>query len=155
MENLPADSGLVIGVGNALRRDDSAGLAVARSLKERVPAGVTVLEHGGEGADLIEVWRGARRVILVDAMRSGAPPGSVQRIDCSFEPLPPSTFGDSTHAFSVAEAVELSRVLGRLPEQLIVFGIEGEDYGLGTELSSAVRLAVPRVVDAVLAEIEK
>ena len=155
MENVPTGSVLVIGIGNSYRRDDAVGLVVARELKERVPGPVTVLEHGGEGADLMEVWRDARRVILVDAARSGARPGAIHRIDGGLEPLPPSMFGDSTHAFSVAEAVELSRVLGRLPERLIVFGIEGEDYRLGTELSPAVRLAVPQVVDAVLAEIKK
>jgi hydrogenase maturation protease len=55
----------------------------------------------------------------------------------------------------VAEAVELSRVLGRLPGSLIVFGIEGEDYSLGAELSPAVHLVVPLVVEAILAEIRK
>ncbi|HVA00907.1 MAG TPA: hydrogenase maturation protease [Terriglobia bacterium] len=146
---------LVIGIGNSYRRDDAVGLVVARELKERAQASVTVLEHGGEGADLMEVWRDARLVILVDAARSGAQAGALHRIDCNLEPLPPSMFGDSTHAFSVAEAVELSRVLGRLPGRLIVFGIEGEDYRIGTELSPAVRLAVPKVVDAVLEEIKK
>lgn len=155
MENVPADAILVIGIGNALRRDDAAGLEVARALKAQAPAGVTVLEHGGEGADLMEVWRQARRVMLVDAAHSGAGPGTLHRLDCGREPLPASMFGDSTHAFGVAGAVELSRVLGRLPEQLIVLGIEGEDYRLGAGLSPAVRRAVPGAVEAVMEDIRK
>jgi len=146
---------LVIGIGNAYRGDDAVGLVVARQLRELAPAGVQVLDHGGEGADLMETWRDARAVILIDAAHSGARPGTLHRIDCRLEPLAPSMFGDSTHAFSVAEAIELSRVLGQLPGSLIVFGIEGKDYRLGTELSPAVRQAVPQVVDAVIKEIGK
>lgn len=148
MENV-----LVIGIGNAYRRDDSVGLVVARRLKERTQAPIKILEHGGEGADLMETWKDARTVILIDAAHSGAEPGTIHRIDCSLQPLPRSMFGDSTHAFSVAEAIELSRVLGRLPSQLIMFGVEGADYMLGTGLSLPVRRAVPQVVEAVLEEI--
>ena len=154
-ENVPADSVLVIGIGNAFRRDDAVGLEVARRLRERTPAHIKVLEHGGEGARLMEVWQKARAVILVDAARSGAEPGTIHRIDGNLHPLTRNMFGDSTHAFSVAEAVELSRVLGRLPARLVVFGVEGSDYAAGTELSPAVHQAVPLVVEAVLAEINK
>ncbi len=154
-ESVHAGPTLVIGIGNAYRRDDAVGLVVARRLKPRVSGPVKVLEHGGEGAGLIEVWREAGAVVIVDAAHSGAPPGTIHRIDCSREPLPRSMFGDSTHAFSVAEAVELSRVLGSLPEQLVVFGIEGEDYRSGTELSPAVERAIPQVVEAVLKEISR
>jgi hydrogenase maturation protease len=146
---------LVIGIGNAYRRDDAVGLVVARRLRARAPANLTVLEHGGEGADLMETWKDAPAVILMDAAHSGVAAGTIRRIDCRLEPLPPSMFGDSTHAFGVAEAVELSRVLGRLPERLIMFGVEGADYRVGTELSPAVLEAVPQVVEAILAEINK
>ncbi|MCL5006297.1 MAG: hydrogenase maturation protease [Acidobacteria bacterium] len=155
MANLPAGSVLVIGIGNAYRSDDAVGLVVVRRLKEQTQGSVQILEHGGEGADLMESWRDARAVILVDAAHSGARPGTIHRIDCRHQPLPHSMFGDSTHAFGVAEAVELSRVLGRLPPRLVMFGIEGESYKLGTELSPAVRLAMSQVVDTVLEEINK
>lgn len=154
-DKVPAGSLLVIGVGNTYRCDDGVGLEVAQKLRELAPTHIKVLEHGGEGAGLMEMWRDARAVILVDATHSGAAPGTIHRINCSLHALARSMFSSSTHAFSVADAVELSRVLGQLPSLFIVFGVEGADYSDGTELTSTVRQAVPRVVEEVLAEINK
>jgi len=137
----------IIGVGNEYRRDDGVGIAVARRLRERFPAGVTILEESGEGAALIQAWEGAAWVMLVDAVRSGAPPGTIQRLDARTAPVPAGFFHYSTHAFSVAEAVELARSLERLPPKLIVYGIEGENFDAGVGLSSAVRQAVETVAE--------
>src|SRR5271157_5764524 len=134
-----------IGVGNEYRGDDGAGVAVARRLPAQFPCGVTILEESGEGAALIQAWEGAAWVMLVDAVRSGAPPGTIQRLDARTAPVPAGFFHYSTHAFSVAEAVELARSLERLPPQLIVYGIEGENFDAGVGLSSAVRQAVETV----------
>ncbi|HID50757.1 MAG TPA: hydrogenase maturation protease, partial [Anaerolineae bacterium] len=57
---------LVIGVGNIFRGDDSVGLVVARRVREAAPPDVVVLEQSGEGAALMEAWREAEFVILVD-----------------------------------------------------------------------------------------
>jgi len=146
---------VVIGVGNEYRSDDGAGIAVARRLRERFPTGVTILEESGEGAALIEAWQGATWVMLVDAVSSGAPPGTIHRLDAHAEPLPAGFFHYSTHAFSVAEAVELARSLGRLPPRVIVYGIEGENFNLGVELSPAVEAAVAAVVEQATEEVRQ
>ena len=66
------DRPLVIGVGNAWRRDDGAGPAVAAAL-------------GGPCTDdpsrLLDLWAGAEHAIVVDAAASGAPPGTIRRFD--------------------------------------------------------------------------
>jgi hydrogenase maturation protease len=140
---------LVIGIGNAYRGDDAVGLVVARRLQEQVPAGVIVVEHSGEGASLMDAWRDADRVILIDAVHTGAAPGTLCRLDARAGPLPAHFFHCSTHAFSVAEAVELARALDRLPLRLIVHGIEGARFEAGTgvspEVERAVEVAVQRV----------
>jgi len=146
---------VVIGVGNEYRGDDGAGIAVARRLRERFPTGVTILEKSGEGAALIEAWQGATWVVLVDAVRSGALPGTIYRLDARAEPLPAGFFHYSTHAFSVAEAVELARSLGQLPMQLIVYGIEGERFDFDMELSPAVECAVAAVVEQAAEEVRE
>jgi hydrogenase maturation protease len=96
-------------------------------------------------------WTGFDRVILIDATKSGAPPGTVHRLEASKEAIPTSFFNYSTHAFSVAEAVELARVLNRLPRQVLLFGIEGADFATGEVLSDAVNDSLDVVVDAVAA----
>lgn len=135
----------IIGIGNDYRRDDAAGRIVARNLKKRIPPGTEILEETGEGTALLEAWRGAEDVFLIDAVQSGAPPGTLHRIDVWTQPLPTSFFRHSTHAFGIAEAVELARVLHQLPPRLIIYGIEGERFDAGVGLSPAVEKAVAEV----------
>ncbi len=144
---------VIIGVGNEYRSDDGAGLAVARRLRELFPAGVTILEESGEGAALMQAWQGAAWVMLVDAVRSGAPPGTIHRLDARAAPLPMGFFHYSTHAFSVAEAVELARSLDELPAHLVVYGIEGANFAAGVGLSSTVQPAVEVVVERLAQEV--
>jgi hydrogenase maturation protease len=135
----------IVGVGNPWRSDDGAGLAVARALRGTIP-GVEVLEREGEPAALIEAWDGADAAWVVDAVRSGAPPGTIHRFDAGEGPLPAELFGASTHHLGVADAVELARVLGRLPGRLVVVGIEGASFGAGDTLTPEVAAAVDRLV---------
>jgi hydrogenase maturation protease len=150
---------IVIGVGNELRRDDAVGLAVLRALRDRdLPANgdaVTLREASGEGATLMETWQGADVVILVDAVCSDGEPGTVYRFDAHEQILPSQFFNYSTHAFSVAEAVELARALGQLPPHLIVYGIEGSDYDTGAGLSAPVDASVETVADQILDDLHR
>ncbi|MBI2570155.1 MAG: hydrogenase maturation protease [Candidatus Schekmanbacteria bacterium] len=132
---------LVIGVGNAWRGDDGFGLVVAEALADSLPE-VAVKTASGDGAALMSEWEGAELVIIVDAVRSGAAPGTLHRLDASAGPLPPDSLRCSSHAFGVAEAIELSRALGTMPRRLVVHGVSGQTFAAGTDLSPPVRDAV-------------
>jgi hydrogenase maturation protease len=140
----------IIGIGNPYRRDDAAGLEAVRQIRLLGLSGIDVEEASGEGADLMDRWAGCERVILIDAVRSNAVGGTLHRLDASRQPIPQRFFSYSTHAFSVAEAVELARQLGRLPAELLIFGIEGEDFSAGEGLTPSVESAVGEVVKKIL-----
>jgi len=145
----------VIGVGNSLRGDDAAGLEVARALRAAADpaAGFTVREHEGETLALLDAWQDARAALVVDAVSSGAPAGTIHRADATSEPLPARLHGStSTHAVGLADTVELARALGRLPARIVLFGVEGRRFASGSALSGPVADAIPRLVEAVLAE---
>lgn len=144
---------LFIGVGNPFRSDDGVGRAVLRFLRPEIPVSVTLLEETGDGAELLEAWKGADRVILVDAVQSGAPPGTIHRFDARAEKLPAWFSRSSTHAFGVAEAIELARAMQDLPPHLVVYGVAGLDFSAGTELSPEVAQIVPQVARLILQEI--
>jgi hydrogenase maturation protease len=132
----------VIGVGNRDRGDDAAGPEVARRLAAHALPDTHVMESDGRLGALFDAITCGRRIVVVDAMSSGAPPGSIRRFDAVVAPLP-AVFGTlSTHGFGVAEAVELARTLGRLPESLEVIGIEGASWGFGAEMTAEVERAV-------------
>jgi len=150
---VPEQKTVFIGVGNPFRGDDGAGRAVVRRLRGEIPPGVKVQEETGDGAELLEAWKGADCVILVDAVLSGAPPGTIHRLDARMEKLPVWFSHSSTHSFGVAEAIELARTMGDLPERLIVYGIEGLDFSAGTALSPEVAAVVPAAASLILQEI--
>jgi hydrogenase maturation protease len=144
---------LVIGIGNEYRHDDAAGLVVARRIKEHAPGSCVVCEQIGEGTALMQLWKGAGRVIAIDAVQSGAPPGTIHYFDANQHPLPAPIFRDSTHAFGLIEAIALSRTLDQLPSSLVVYGVEGENFLAGTGLSSGVLYGTNKLVERLRQEI--
>jgi hydrogenase maturation protease len=142
-------------VGNALRGDDAAGLEVLRLLEGTLPEGVRVLACEGEPVALLDAWEGCGTVIVVDATRSGAEPGTVRRIPAHETRLPDELTRASTHVLGVGEAIELARALGRLPARTIVYGIEGSRFDTGAELSPEVAAAVGAVAAAIRSELER
>jgi hydrogenase maturation protease len=132
---------VAVGVGNPYRSDDGAGLAVAERLRETAPE-IEVVTCEQEPLRLLDAWSGADLAIVVDAVSSGATPGTVHRFDATSEPVPSTVFRGSTHALGVGDAIELARTLGRLPDRVLVFGIEGERFTAGDRLSPAVAVAV-------------
>jgi hydrogenase maturation protease len=128
---------VVIGVGNRDRGDDGVGPfvcdVVARLAPERVSC--TIVE--GSTIDLPVRWAPADDVVIVDAASPAGTPGAVTIDDpASARLVPPATW--STHAVDVGAAVELARVLGRLPAQLRIVGIEGERFDHGAPMTPVV-----------------
>jgi hydrogenase maturation protease len=157
------DPVLVVGVGNRYRGDDGAGLAAAARLAEAAGAPVMLLDNAGDGTVLLDVWQRADAVILIDAMRSGAPVGTVRRLharaaDASVDLA--AAFGagraprGSTHGVSVAEAVALAQALDCLPQRLVIIGIEGARFDAGIDLSPQVERALDEAVRLGLAEVD-
>ncbi|MGD0273362.1 MAG: hydrogenase maturation protease [Gaiellaceae bacterium] len=145
---------LVVGVGNSWRGDDSVGLEVARALRARLPESVRVLATEAEQSSLLDEWEGCDTVLIVDAVHSDVAPGSIHRVDLNAGVVPHAVLRGSTHHFSLGDTIELARALKRLPATAIFLGIEGESYGAGEELSSAVAAAVPAIVEEIAKEVE-
>ena len=148
------EDAVVIGVGNPDRGDDGVGVEVLARLEGAVPAGVRLVRlSGADPSQIMEAWNGAARVFVVDAIVSGAPAGTVRRFDAAAGPLPAEVHLASTHVLGAGAAVELARVLGRLPASLTVYGVEGASFTVGTGLTPAVAAgaaqAAARIAEAV------
>ena len=152
--NAPVVNTLLIGIGNDFRGDDAAGLLVARGLVAKGIPGLTILESDGEALSLLESWQDAGRLILVDATEPAEDPGATLRFDAGAEALPSQPFLCSTHAFNLAESIELARSLGRLPPEVIVYGIQGKNFGMGAGITPVVLEAVNAVVETIQTELQ-
>ena len=145
------DEILILGIGTRHRGDDELGLEVARRLP-RLP-GVRVLQHSGDGLDLLDAWNGHDWVIVVDAVASSGPPGALFRIVVGEGSLEPPWRPATSHVFGLQQALELGRCLGRLPRTLVILGVGGAEFRVGSPLSPEVRSALPRAIRAVLREV--
>lgn len=140
----------VIGIGNEFRQDDGAGLAVVRRLSSHAAGSFDIMEHDGEATSLLQAWEGVPAVVLVDAVRSRSAPGTIHCFDVRSAGLPKGARWSSSHSLGLSEAVALAGTLDCLPRVLIIYGIEGESFGLGRGLSSTVDRAASRVVDRLI-----
>jgi hydrogenase maturation protease len=148
------NTALVIGIGNEYRSDDGIGLLIAREIYKKQLPFVIVKEESGEGASLMDAWQGFERVTLIDAVSSGAQPGKIVRIDANKEQVLVKYFHYSTHAFSVAEAVELARSMNSLPSELIIYGIEGSNFAAGVSITPIIREKADRVIEQIVEEVD-
>jgi len=142
---------VVAGLGNEYRRDDGAGPVAAARIAGRTPAhdvGPVV-----DPLDLLGRWDTADLAIVIDAVRSGSPPGTVHVLE-----LPEGNTGPgvtSTHGISLAGVLRLAQAVGRAPARVIVVGIEGADFSDGSGLSPAVDGALPGAVRQAVELIEE
>lgn len=135
----------IIGIGSPFG-DDAAGLEAARRLSAAPPAGVTVVCADRPGAGLLDFLEVANAAILIDATRSGAPPGTLHDVDLRRAGTLVSRLV-SSHEIGVAEALELARALGRSPRRGRFLGIEAPREGaLRAGLSAPVEQCVDRAV---------
>jgi hydrogenase maturation protease len=144
----------VIGLGSP-NGDDAVGLEVARQLsRETLPGGAAAVACDRPGVDLLDELEGIDAAVLVDALRSGASPGSVRV-------LSPAQLARghalSSHALGVADALALAEALGRRRPELRIVAVELEAERR-EGVSAAGRAAVPeacRCVRTLLAELTR
>jgi hydrogenase maturation protease len=138
----------VIGIGQSLRGDDGIGPEAVRHWSADFPATandphiqILLLETPGLG--LLDDLAEADAAILVDAVSTGCPAGTLR----VFDPIPNTRLSaaeKTAHGFGVAESISVARKTGaRLPPRLILIGVEGGQYKLGHGLSDLVRESIP------------
>jgi hydrogenase maturation protease len=156
---------LVVGLGSPDRGDDAVGPLVATAVAEHAAArglgSVHVVEHEDPTSlvDLLDpepagAWDA---VVVLDAFRSGAAPGTVTVLDVGADGQDLGSLGArldpgpaGTHGFGLAGAIELARALDRLPARVVVVGIEAVGFDHGAPLSPQVQASIPRAADAAL-----
>ena len=110
---------IVLGIGQTAAGDDGVGPAVARALAAR---GLAVCESA-DAFILLALLEAGHRVVVVDAVAGGGPPGTVLQLDA--DALAPGTPLLSSHGIGVADAIALARTLygDRALERLAIVGV--------------------------------
>ena len=140
----------IVGIGSPFG-DDQIGWAVIETLTESgmldrfLPGRVDAICCGHEAGLLTQVAT-VRKAIVIDAMRSSSPVGSVHKI--AIEDVLPESSLLSSHRIGIAQAISLGRALSMLPPTLILYGIEIRDTA-SDEIHPDVRAAIAQVLHAI------
>jgi hydrogenase maturation protease len=145
---------LVLGIGNLVMTDDGIGVRVVQLIAERYrfPEQVTVLDGGTLGLDLLPQIEEARRLIIVDAVETGAPPGTLVRLSGEEIPLALET-KLSPHQMGLKDLLTVSSLLGQAPEEMVLWGVQPESIEMELRLSAPVAAQLEPLVGKVLEEL--
>lgn len=138
---------LVVGLGNPVRCDDGVGLHVVRRLIDTgLPEGVTAIEAGAAGLDLLDSITGCDRLIIVDAIDMGRPPGAVLVLDLADLPRAMPLHFASSHEADLPTIMALGRKLGlRLPQRVVIVAVQVADItSFAMTCTDAVDAAIPK-----------
>jgi hydrogenase maturation protease len=146
---------VILGVGNLLLSDEGVGVHVANELmKMDLPPEVSVVEGGTDGFGLIGVITEADRLIVVDAVKGGGPPGSVYHFDIDEVQECPAGFKTSLHQIGILEVISLLGLMGKKPRTTVI-GVEPKSLEMSMELSPEVKDKVPRMIELILDELKQ
>jgi hydrogenase maturation protease len=145
---------LVLGIGNILLQDEGVGVRVVNQLKQRfqIPPEVTVLDGGTAGMALLDDFLEAQQVIVVDAVKTGAPPGTIVRFEGDQVPVLLQQ-GITPHQLGLFDLLGALTFAGCKPPQLVLFGVVPQSLDLSLELSPIIAAKVDDVIDQVVAEL--
>lgn len=145
-------SNAVIGIGNLLRADDGVGIHVIRILRGEMPD-VEAVDLSTANIDLLDHIRRRDNVIIIDAIRTGAEPGTIHRL--SPEQVVETDFSQS-HGLNLPGILKLGRQLypDEMPEKVVIIAVEAEDVSsFGDELTESVRSVVPKIMETIKKEL--
>lgn len=146
---------LVLGIGNVLLSDEGVGVQAVMELRRRYafPAEVKLLDGGTSGMELLPALCDCASLIIIDAVKTGYPAGSVVRIEGADVP---KTFMTriSPHQLGISDILATASLTDDLPHKMVLFGVEPESLEVGLILTETVRAGFDQLLDAVIAELE-
>lgn len=144
---------LILGLGNILLKDEGVGVRVAEKIKAmNLPPDVEVMDGGTMGLDLTYYIEGRKKVIVVDAVRTGDAPGTMYRFtDKNIAEA--KGILRSAHGVDFADALRIAEFLKTQPDEVVFIGIEPESLDEGMELTPLIEKHIPALIELVMREL--
>jgi hydrogenase maturation protease len=146
---------LILGIGNILLKDEGVGVHTAKRMMEMaLPPDVEVMDGGTMGLNLLFYIEGRKKVIVIDTVLVGDPPGTIYRFtDASLVDNKPML--RTAHGVDFTDVIRTSTMLGTKPDEIIFIGIEPESLEEGLEMTPTIEKRVPVLIKMVMKELEK
>ncbi len=145
---------VVLGIGNLLLSDEGLGVRALELLRRdyTIPEGVKLIDGGTLGLDLLYFIEDAERLLVLDAISGGGPPGTLYTLKGE-EVRGYFRRKVSMHELGFQEVLGLMELRGRGPKEIVVMGIEPKTIELGTELSPEIEAKLPELVDVAVCQL--
>ncbi len=145
---------LVLGIGNLILQDEGLGIQAIQQLQAQfeIPPEIEILDGGTSGMELLTPISDAEQIIILDAVKTGKPAGTIVRLDN--EEIP--TFFRtkvSPHQIGLADVLAAATLTDSMPRNLVLFGVEPLEIDLGMELSVPVAEQMPRLIQMIVDEL--
>jgi hydrogenase maturation protease len=148
---------LIAGIGNVLLGDDGVGPYAIKVLESQFdfPDNVELADLGTPGLDLPVHLAGADAVILVDSAKLGREAGAVRLFRKQEILRNPPRGRIDPHSPALMESIALVELMGAMPRELLMIGMQGSRFDPGSTLSTEVRHCIPHIADAVRRELHR
>ncbi len=145
----------VLGLGNLMRTDDATGMLAARRLSadSRLSDEIEVIEGGTLGLDLLHAVYGISHLLVLDAVDTGAAPGTLVRF--AGERLRDLPTSKSVHLLGLSDLINVMRLMEAPPMDTVLLGVQPESTDWGTALTPAVAASQNRLVEIALTQISQ
>jgi hydrogenase maturation protease len=145
---------LILGIGNILLTDEGIGVRVAEKMREMdLPPDIEVMDGGVGGLNLQFCIQGRKKVIVVDAVKAGAPPGTLFRFTDKDLAAKKGVMR-SAHGIDFSDVISIVNFLGTRPEEIVFLGIEPESLDASMELTPLMEKNIPVLINLVMKELE-
>ncbi len=145
---------IVLGVGNLLLRDEGVGIHAVKALADyEFPPDVEVIDGATAGCDLLPLISGAERVVIVDALEGGEPPGAVYRLTPQDFEQPASASTISLHEIGIIDVLRMLELMDGCIPPVVIIGVEPGKIEVGLDLTPEVAASLPFVLELIKTEI--
>jgi len=147
---------LLLGIGNLIMSDDGVGVKVVQRIQREfiLPDHVEVIDGGTLGLDLLPMLEGVERLIVVDAVETGMEPGTCVRLSGEELPIALET-KVSPHQMGLKDLLAVARLMGHLPSEMVLIGVQPGSIEMDTELTPEVEAKVDVLIGSVLDELKR
>jgi len=144
---------LVLGIGNLLWADEGFGVRCVEALHQgwQLPPQVTLMDGGTQGLYLLPYVQEADCLLVFDAVDYGDPPATLREVAGEAVPRFMGAKKMSLHQTGFQEVLAAAAFTGRLPQALVLIGIQPEaleDYG--GSLRPRIKARIPDALELAL-----
>ncbi|MEN6461887.1 MAG: HyaD/HybD family hydrogenase maturation endopeptidase [Syntrophomonas sp.] len=144
---------IILGLGNPLFQDEGLGIHVIhRLMNEDISNRAELIDGGTDALALLGLVEEAEYLLIIDAINGDDIPGSVRRFAGQEIPFFLSS-RMSPHQIGFQEVLALARMRGRLPDHIVLLGVEPLSLDWGTKLTTPVAASLPQLTKMIYEQI--